>query len=321
MNPVSFPFTSIQLQSMLHYQSLPLDSIVTPSCIFHTLYTESPPADFQKSVEQFGITLPPLVQEGKDGLYNLVFGMEEIMTAQKLGFEILPCAVISPTISPLQYYQLLNHILKERGTTAAMEALLIEDAARHLDSEQVNHLLQCMGYSTGKGTLKKFAALSASGKEILSALHRGVLPVNAAIQLSSLSRQDSAMLIGYIEQYAVSGSKQKQLIRKMIDLIKRENSSIEAICMDWEESAQTTDPENIPQRAKLFLEYVEKRHSPHLCEAEEKFEAFAHTLQLPQGMQVHPSQSFESDNCSLVVQFPSKEKLLRKLEQAKNLLQ
>ncbi len=305
---------------MLHYTHLSLNKITVEPCIFAQLIPDAPSKDVQNSIAQFGVINPPLVRETNHNQYELVFGLEILLATQELGLQMLPCAIIASSLIPVQYYLFLCHIFKERGLTPAMEALLLQDASRHLDKEEIDQLMVAMGYKPGKGTLKNFLTLASAGRQILRPLHSGTLSTHSALQLCTLSLANSSILIHYIEQYTLSGSKQKQMIRRMMDLIRRENTSAEILCQEWEETAKKTDPKNTPQLAKRFLEYIEKRHTPHLYEATKEFEAFADGLHLPPGMHLSPCQSFENDSCSLMIQFANRKKLIKNLELAKTLI-
>ncbi|MCI5138042.1 MAG: hypothetical protein D3922_06420, partial [Candidatus Electrothrix sp. AR1] len=68
---------------------------------------------------------------------------------------------------------------------------------------------------------------------------------------------------------------------------------------------------NGPQRTSSLLRWLDRECQPRLTQAEEAFKKFSNLLQLPAGIRLEHSRSFEEEQVTLNMDFGSKEELAR----------
>ncbi|MCI5120012.1 MAG: hypothetical protein D3908_02235, partial [Candidatus Electrothrix sp. AUS4] len=113
-----------------------------------------------------------------------------------------------------------------------------------------------------------------------------------------------------IEQFQLGGSKQQNLIDRLFQLTKREQTSVEALINQWKEKEKDKQL-NGPQQVSSLLRWLDQQCQPRLAQTEEEFKKFSSQLQLPAGVRIDHALSFEEEQVTLSMDFSSKEELAR----------
>ena len=280
-------------------------------------FIQYPDDSLLHSISDFGMLHPPLLLEKQDRSLIVLSGRRrieaylQISRAQKS----LPALIISsdednpnPANSPYLFTLLLQHQLLGGSLSIIEQAVFFRKASLTLKEEDVLNLLPVLGMKAKPHIPGELIALLDLEPAVQIGLHRGIITQRSGKTLSRFSQADQKQLAELIEQFQFGGSKQQKMIDRFFQLSKREQISVEILLSQWREKEKDKQL-NGPQRASSLLRWLDRQCQPSLTQAEEEFRKFCSRLQLPVGVQIDHTLSFEDEQVTLRMNFGSKEEL------------
>ncbi len=310
---VSKPMTPLTRCSLLSLDTIDIQD---------TSYSLRPQSDtgpdqvLRQSIRKFGILQPPLVQMAH-GHYIILSGRKRIQAAEALGWKEIPCLVVDQQAEP---YQVCEIILIHGQTGATLspieQAVFFRKTGDKFTNEQAVALLPLIGLKPHPYRLQEFAASLQLDQTAVDALHSGIIQQKTGSRLSKLSGKDQQTVVGLIDHFKLGGSKQQKLVGFAIELGMRTGRPFSDFVLKWEQEGDTAD-DNRPQQASALLSSLEKQCFPNKSRAEEQFQQFRRTIQLPEDITLLHTASFEDDRLTLSIIFDNQDSFVKGWEQIK----
>jgi hypothetical protein len=141
-------------------------------------------------------------------------------------------------------------------------------------------------------------------------IHEGRISQRSGKKLARFSTGDQEKLADIIHEYQLGGSKQHKLLERCLQLTKREQISVKELLDSWCDRIKEKNL-NGPQKTASLLRWLDQQYQPRLTEAEKEFKKFSAQLQLPVGVRLEHSLSFEEEQVTLHIDFSRKEELTK----------
>ena len=286
-------------------------------------FSQAPEQDLLQSISSFGMLQPPLLLEKKDHTFTVLSGRRrieaylQVSNAQECRQDREGCHLTAliiflnegKTDNQLHLFTtLLQHQLLGKSLTVIEQAVFFQKAMLVLEEQDILALLPMLGLKAKPHIPGEFISLLDLEPAVQLGLHRGIISQRSGKKLSRFSLADQKDLAEVINTYQLGGSKQQKLIERFFQLTQREQVSVEILLGRWWDKEKDKQL-NGPQRTSSLLRWLDRECQPRLTQAEEAFRKFCNQLQLPAGVRLEHSLSFEEEQVTLSMDFSRKEKL------------
>lgn len=260
-------------------------------------------------VRAFGMLLPLPVREQEDGCYQLLAGYDYLPALRLLGVQEVDCQVLAVDTPPSRLYPLqILHGLSTLGTSPILQAILLDQAKQHLNTEGLLRLLPLMGHKAHPHKIEELTALLRLQPAVLCALHRGTVAAKNVKFFDRLPDEEQQSLVDLITRFRAGGSKQQKLVEMLIELRLRQNQSIQSLLQSWL-SEQPADSDNLPQQLHNLLNHLHERYAPHTTEAETNFQRLVRELKPPVQLRLNHCPAFEDESLEVTIRFANQTEL------------
>jgi ParB family chromosome partitioning protein len=290
-------------------------------------FHQEPKQDLVQSISELGILQPPLLLEQQDGTYIILSGRKrlEACLQQKQDDDYITALIIVPDRNNQESYplylfsSLLQHQLLGHPLTLIEQAIFFQKASQILEEQDILSFLPLLDLKAKPHIPGELIALLELERSVQQGIHSGIITQRSGKKLSRFSPTDQKKLAEIIYDYQLGGSKQQKLLERCFQLTKRQQISVEKLLDPWREKVREKNL-NGPQNAASLLRWLDQQYQPRITAAEKEFKKFSAQLQLPVGVQVEHSPSFEEEQVTLSIHFKSKEELARIWPQIKVLI-
>lgn len=311
------------MQAPYPFETILLEHITFSDPFIRFLHETVPDSATVATLAQFGQTVPLLVWQHTDTLYQLLSGYPQFMAIASLGLARVACQTLPRDVPPLVRYSL--QILHDRSSAQAspiLHAHLLQQAKQELADKDISSLLALMGYKPQRRTLDELLALLHLSPSTMAALHHGKMAPKAGKLMQFLSHDDQELVSQLIGRYRVGGSKQHKLIEMTTELSLRNNISVRDLLREWIDDYHQGDVrENAPQRFNQLLRMLEALYHPEQTKMERNFHQILKELALPDSITIVPSPSFEDESLEMRIRFDDVETFRGKWKTLKMLFQ
>ncbi|MDU9047401.1 MAG: hypothetical protein Q3M30_01025 [Candidatus Electrothrix sp. Rat3] len=289
-------------------------------------FIQEPDQGLLQSISSFGILHPPLLLQKQDSTYIILSGRRRIEVHLQVSNKALGCqqeqkgneyitALTLPFVNKEEeanrrclFTTLLQHQLLGKSLTMIEQAVFFQKASQFLNEQEILTLLPMLGLKAKPHIPGELISLLDLEPAVQLGLHNGVISQRSGKKLSRLAPADQKQLAEVIGEYQIGGSKQQNLIERFFQLTQREQVSVEVLLARWQDKEKDKQL-NGPQRISSLLRWLDRECQPRLTQAEEAFRKFCNQLQLPAGVRLEHSLSFEEEQVTLSMDFSRKEEL------------
>ncbi|MBX6423246.1 ParB/RepB/Spo0J family partition protein [Thermosulfurimonas sp. F29] len=269
-----------------------------------------PPRDtlLLESVKRRGVIEPPVVLEGEDGFVP-VAGEGRLLAARALGLEEVSCRVL-PGMPPVEAQWLALESNLFRGLNLAEKAEVVARLSRYLSPEEVvRRVFPLLGLRSDPEGYFFLKALSEAPESLKLQVASGRLSPRAARALLRCPRKAQPELLDLLERLRFTASERQEVVEGLLDLARREDLPLEEVLSRFRGF----------ERREEFLRALRKALRPSLSRMEEKALRLREVLR-GKGVLLEIPPALEREEWSLKIPFRSREGLLRKLDDLRNLL-
>ncbi len=286
-------------------------------------WIEQPDKALRSSIRRFGILHPPVLRERNNKTFSIIAGRKRISIAGQLApHNPLPCRVVPAELREKDVFSLLlEENLSCRPLSVVEQIVFLEKLLLISPMDEAIPMLERMGLKPRKHILNDMLKLRQLGEPALQALHTGTLAAKNARKLLKLSNDDQQLIIQFITDLHLGGSKQQKLIELCAELIMRNDSPLDEILGEFSPAQAQGQPENIPQQGTELLSWLHRQCFPLASSAEKSFKKQVARLELPEVMSLSHSAAFENEEITLSIRFPDLDALSRVIEKMKKLLE
>ena len=300
-------------------------------------FPQNPEKGLLQSISNFGILHPPLLLQKQDRTCIILSGRRRIEAFlqtwnsntskecqegkedRHLTALIISLSEEKPENQLHLLTTLLQHQLLGENLTVIEQAVFLQKARLVLKEQEILSLLPMLGLKEKSHIPGELISLLDLEPAVQLGLHRGIISQRSGKKLARFSPDDQKQLTEVIDNYQLGGSKQQKLIDRFFQLTQREQVSVEVLLDRWQDKEKDKQL-NGPQKASSLLRWLDRECQPRLTQAEEAFRKFCCQLQLPVGIRLEHSRSFEEEQVTLNMDFSSKEELARIWPQLEALL-
>lgn len=299
------------------YQKISLDQIDLEDLTFSLtpVDREEISTQLRDAVSRCGLIHPPLLVTTENGRFTIVAGRQRLMAAQQLLADHSSNCLILPKETPATVLLTiaLQDILLSRPASPLEKAICWQKAVNLLGRDRAIEEFSPQLDLTRQLTPASLEKILTLDDEMQQALHQGSLELKTTIKLIELDTADRHALFQIIKQLRLSSSNQKKLLAHCLELHHRQNRQIEAILAAPDCLEIINHPEaNPPQKAAMLMSWLTSLCYPRLTEAAKEFRSFVGKLQLPKGVTLAHTTSFEKDNMQMTIDFKDQQQLTEK---------
>lgn len=271
------------------------------------------------TVASFGPLRPlPVVEAGGNRL-QLLGDYPQFSLACQLRLETIPCQIFPASMAAVRLLTLQVLFNQQAGQMSpVLQAWIASRANSLLEEQEQMALLVLMGIKPQLYKRNELIALLHLDPSAILALHQGLLSHKSSQQLTLFTPEDQRLVVRVISAYRLGGSKQQKLLEMTGELVLRENRPVSDLLAAWLPKEGETD--NLPQRAQQLLDYLQRCCFPEKESATKAFQAFARSLQPPEGITIDHSPSFEDECVEVRLRFSDAEALLQHWQTLRSLV-
>ena len=267
------------------------------------------------SVTRCGIIHPPLLTATAHGQFAIVAGRQRLSAAQQILANNFCDCLIMPVETPpaVLLAMALQDILLSRPASPLEKASCWQKAVDFLGRDIAAKEFGPQLGLTRQLTPARLEKILALDDEMQESLHQGSLELKTACKLIDLNPADRDALFRIIKQLRLSSSNQRKLLDHCLELHRRQNRQITALLAEPECLEILNHPEaNPPQKTAMLMSWLSTLCQPRLTEAEKEFRSFVGKLQLPKGVTLTHTPSFEKDTLKMTIDFTDRSQLTEK---------
>lgn len=299
----------------LPIQRIPFTQINRDDHTFSLMPFDDPPGkDLTRNIVHSGILHPPILKQTDSGIFVIVAGRKRLrIIGDLLKLSTCDCLIVPIEFDPLATLALaLEETLLDGPASPLIKAIFFSKAMALCPQEEAaRRFLPLFGLTPHPFHLQKIAGLTSLEHPLAMALHQGKLDEKAAMAMTGISFRDRFALFDLIDTLQLSVSSQRKLVTICQDMAKRHDTSIHDILAVSELREIIDHPEaNSPQKATQVMRYLTQKHTPKIAAAEKEFLDLTKQLNLPKGVNLSHSTSFEKDELTLSLTFADQEALL-----------
>lgn len=277
------------------------------------------PEPLLQSIKRIGLVNPPLVVENRQGEMTIIIGYRRIQALKSLGWNKIPCKVLSKSDLPPFECLLLNlhdniAIRKLNDVEKGMVLSRLENYINKTEIlEQYMPLLDLPSYEP---TLVFFMKLEKNLEKVIKEyLVHGHITLGTAKMLLEMDIESRKQIFYLISSIKFNINQQAQLLDYLIDLSRIYSKSTPDILREHPLESICSDTRmNNPQKAKALLHQLRAKRFPILYQAEMSFKNKVLNLDLPKGIRINAPPYFEGPNYRLEVLFKHGKELIEKIK-------
>jgi len=272
-----------------------------------------------RSISEIGLVHPPVLTYREEKAI-IVTGWKRLLACRSLGMASVICSIFEGP-SDLDAFRLaLEENLTSRLFTLLEKAQILTRLIQVgiPESEVVKGYLTLLDIPRTPNHLDTFlhiAALDAETKEFIHSKNT-IYPV--AELLTEYSEEQRRLLLPFL--HPLGQNKQKELLRNLLEISKRDRNPIENILKDAQIQKVSQDPNLSPlQKADAVRTLVYRRRYPTVSAWTDSFRSSKKDLEWPDGIQIEPSPFFEGEEVEVRFAFKNIDEFKGKLNKINEL--
>lgn len=261
-----------------------------------------------QSIERVGLVNCPLLIENKNAELTVIIGYRRIHALKTLGWDRIPCGVLSESeVSPLECLLLnLYDNLATRKLNEVEKGMVLNRLHSQVPEKKIlETYMPLLELPSNKPTLLFFTKLEKDlDTEIKNYLVHKRISLQTAKMLLKMDSDERIHVFNFISNIKFNINQQKQFIDNIIDLSVIENKPVYELLNEASlKGILVKKHSNNPQKAKAILRLLRGRRFPSLVKAEKAFKKKVSSLNLPKSASIHAPLYFEEPYYRLEVLF------------------
>jgi len=261
-----------------------------------------------QSIDRVGLVNCPLLIENKNSELTVISGYRRISALKTLGWEKIPCVILSESeVSPLECLLLnLYDNLATRKLNEVEKGMVLKRLHSQVPGKEMLEVyMPVLELPSNEPTLLFFIKLERElDTEIKEYLVQKKISLQTARMLIEMESDERSHIFNFISNIKFNINQQRQFIENIIDLAIIEHKPAHELLNERSLKAiRVNKPSNNPQKVKAMLKLLRGRRFPSLVKAEKAFEKKVSSLNLPKSASIHAPPYFEEPHYRLEVLF------------------
>jgi hypothetical protein len=272
-----------------------------------------------QSIKRIGLVNPPLVVENRQGEMTIIIGYRRIQALKSLGWNKIPCKVLSKSDLPPFECLLLNlhDNIAIRKLNDVEKGMVLSRLENYINrTEILEQYMPLLDLPSHEPTLVFFMKLEKNLEKVIKEyLVHGHITLGTAKVLLEMDIESRKQIFYLISSIKLNINQQAQLLDYLIDLSRIYSKSTPDILREHPLESICSDTRmNNPQKAKALLHQLRAKRFPILYQAEMTFKNKVLSLDLPKGIRINAPPYFEGPNYRLEVLFKHGKELIEKIK-------
>jgi len=261
-----------------------------------------------QSIDRVGLVNCPLLIENKNAELTVIVGYRRIHALKTLGWDRIPCGVLSESeVSPLECLLLnLYDNLATRKLNEVEKGMVLNRLHSQVPGKEMLEVyMPLLELPSNETTLHFLIKLEQElDTDIKKYLVQKKISLQTAKMLLKMESDERSHVFNFISNIKFNINQQKQFIDNIIDLAVIENKpAYELLNEPSLKRILINKHSNNPQKAKAILRLLRSRRFPSLVKAEKAFKQKVSSLDLPKSASIHAPPYFEEPHYRLEVLF------------------
>lgn len=266
------------------------------------------------SIKMAGITIPVLLETAQGGIFRIVSGFRRISAAVQAGMAEVP-AIIAETCDPLlTFWKVVqeNHGARELHDLERAEIIRkLHETHSVAEKDLLTIFLPGIGLKGSRYELDRHLTLASLSSFLKQSCFGNILLCGTAVEIKNWPEPEQRFFSGLAARFKLGVNKQKQLLRLIEELKKKERISLETL---WENSGlQDEDPDDIS--FERIHQVLTERRFPVLSDHQEQWERLRESLHLCPGIKLQVPRYFDGDAITVTFSAASPEEFRQKTGQ------
>lgn len=259
------------------------------------------------SIARHGIITPPLVRRvGSASSFEVVSGYRRVAAAAQQRVTGISCRILTDSSDPMQLLERIveEQIVSDSPLSPVMKArLFIMSGQLIKEKKQRKRFFGGLNIGSYK-QLESSSALLELDPVLLSSIHHAELSEKTAYELIRLGLEEQRFIYQIIKDFSLNHNRQRTFFEMSKIILGPDLSGIKHFFKsELAEFFLLVEHRNLPQLTqKLFDRLFELSH-PYLSRANDLFEKKVKELNVPEGIAITGSQSFEKDDVTVHIGF------------------
>jgi len=264
------------------------------------------------SIERIGLINKPYVRRNKAGSIDIVTGYRRILALKALNWDKVPCIDVADACLSDKDLLILNVYdnLCTRRFNYVEKGMILNRLMIFFTKEEIYKIyMNVLGISSRREAdiLMKIKEFNDDEKQMILNESISLKTIGSLLDLDNISRNE---FLKWIFNLKLNFNQQILFIDYINDIIIKEETNIgELLNEEIFTSLLMEDGQNIPQRAKRFIELLKARRMPVLTKNEKAFSRLISDLKLPHNVRIKHSPFFEGTDYQLEISFKDGMKL------------
>ncbi|MFC1668228.1 ParB/RepB/Spo0J family partition protein [Chlamydiota bacterium] len=264
------------------------------------------------SVKKVGIIHPLILkQEKEQNPYTIISGFRRFVAAQKLKLNDVPAyLVLDNQFSKKDLFILFleDNRMSSEFSIGEKACLLLKTKQLFHDDEAFlyNKILPLIGVPPNPTIISQYLALASSDSNLKDAVALGIIQLDSASTVSTLSELDREMIISLFKTLTPGINNQKELLTLLYEISRRNITSIpQLLKKDSVSTILSNNKLSNQQKLSSMLLLLKKIRFPHLSDLENRFNKIKKEMKLPPQVTLSSFPFFEKNEFRIHFSFSS----------------
>ncbi len=246
------------------------------------------------SIKMAGVTIPVQLETAGEGVFRIISGFRRIPAAAQAGMTEVP-AIITETGDPLlTFWRVVqeNHGARELHDLERAEIIWkLKEVHSVAEKDLLSLYLPGIGLTGSRHEFDRHLTLASLSGFLKQSCFMNILLCGTAVEIRNWPEPEQRFFAGLAARFKLGVNKQRQLLRLIEDLKKKEKSSLDTL---WKSSGlQDENPDDI--NFERIHQVLTERRYPVLTGHQSQWEKLREGLHLNPGIKLQAPRYFDGD--------------------------
>lgn len=287
------------------FQTVPLERIDLQTDTFR-ITTREAVDELSVSIQHDGLITPPILLQKPISTYAVVSGYRRIHACQKLGYSEIFARILNSGTDPLGCLRLA---IAENSLQRQLNLIEISRAIQKLSSffdstVKMVEATATLGLPTNPSILNKIKDLCLLPWPVQQGILNDAISLSMADELGKLDPDSAVDFARLCDDLKFSLSKQKEILTMVIEIARRENSTVRQVMND-PKLGKIIDDEYLDrtQKGRQIRALLRQWRYPRISETEKNYRRHHKKLKLGNDIKLVPPKDFEGTTYTLNLSF------------------
>ena len=272
---------------------------------------------FISSINKVGLINKPYIRRNKTGFIDIIMGYRRILALKALSWDKVPCVELTDsklTDKELLILNLYDNLCTRRFNYIE-KGMILDRLTMFFPREEVfKTYIDILGISSRKEAdiLLKMKDFNNEEKEVIKSESLSIKTMESLLELSLHSRMQ---ILKYINNLKLNFNQQSLFIEFANGISTREGIEIQELLKDDNFADIMENGQNLPQKAKRFIDMLRARRMPTITKIEKDFSKKLSELNLPKNVRIKHSPFFEGTDYLLETFFKDGNELKKTIDE------